>query len=270
MGDELKQILVLAGAGLSAGAGVPTFRSDDGAWQIGDGLQNALQINEYMGKPKARKIVWDWLRSVALADVKPSAAHMALKKLDSGGALAGVLTQNIDSLELKAGIDPAKVWQIHGSVDEAVCTRCWRRQPLADVLSELYDGGEWSWDSGKTVAEVDSHALHCHEWSAKKNKPCGGVLKPGIVFYGESVRSEAWSNARSALFHVDELWCVGTSLEVWPAADLPRMAVSLGKTVKVVSTGSVGLDGVRSSAWEKITGTADEAVPRLVEAALAG
>lgn len=266
----MRQILVLAGAGLSAGAGVPTFRSDEGEWRIGDDLQNALQINEYMSKPKARKVVWDWLHSMLLADVQSSAAHMALEKLNEAGALAGILTQNIDSLELKAGVAPAKVWQIHGSVDEAVCTRCWRKQPLTDVLRELYGGGKWSWGSGKTVAEVDDHVLHCHEWNTKKNKPCGGVLKPGFVFYGESVRSEAWRNARSVLFHVDELWCIGTSLEVWPAADLPRMAVSLGKTVRVVSTGAVRLDGVEPSAWEKITETADEAVPRLVEAALAG
>lgn len=69
-------------------------------------------------------------------------------------------------------------------------------------------------------------------------------------------------------FYADELWCVGTSLEVHPAADLPRMAVSLGKTVRVVSTGVVNIEGVKPAAWEKVTATADDAVPKLVDMVL--
>ena len=66
----------------------------------------------------------------------------------------------------------------------------------------------------------------------------------------------------TALPYADELWCVGTSLQVWPAADLPCMAASLGKTVRVVSTGAVSVDGVESGSWEKISKPADEAPPR--------
>ena len=73
----VKKILVLVGAGLSAGSGIPTFRTDDGDWQAGMDLQSALQINEYMGRPKARKIVWDWLRSADFSHRKPTIAHEA-------------------------------------------------------------------------------------------------------------------------------------------------------------------------------------------------
>ena len=95
-----------------------------------------------------------------------------------------------------------------------------------------------------------------------------GCLIPVVVFYGEGIDRKAWSNARSALFYADELWCVGASLEVHPAADLPRMAVSLGKTVRVVSTGVVNIEGVKPAAWEKVTATADDAVPKLVDMVL--
>lgn len=245
---------------------MPTFRSSDGRWQVGDDLQSALQINEYMSKPRSRKIVWDWVRSLAGTDPEPSAAHMALKKLDDAGALLGVLTQNIDSLELKAGVDPARVWQIHGSLDKAYCARCHASQPMSAVLDRLRVARE----SGATVAEAFDGELRCREWNYKKGKPCNGLLKPGFVFYGEQVRQGAWNDARAALLYADELWCVGTSLQVWPAADLPCMAASLGKTVRVVSTGAASVGGVGSGSWEKISKPADEALPELVGRVLAG
>ncbi len=264
----VKKILVLVGVGLSAGSGIPTFRTDDGDWQAGMDLQSALQINEYMGRPKARKIVWDRLRSADFSHREPTIAHEALARLDEAGSLLGVLTQNIDSPEQEAGVSPLKVWQVHGSAGETVCDRCEHERPTREILDALYGQREWSWTGGKTLAEVDAHVLHCQQWNAKKSKPCGGVIKPCVVFYGEGIDRKAWSNARSALFYADELWCVGASLEVHPAADLPRMAVSLGKTVRVVSTGVVNIEGVKPAAWEKVTATADDAAPKLVDMVL--
>lgn len=264
--------MVLAGAGLSAGSGVPTFRSPNGAWAIGEDLRQALQIGHYMTRPKARKVVWDWIHGFYEMDPEPSIAHEALARLAKAGGLIGVLTQNVDGLEARAGVPVDKVWTLHGGLDYAYCQRCYAKTPVLEILGTLYgmdgagDPAEWVYDGLHTVPQVDKQVLSCHEWSERKGKPCGGVLKPGIVFYGEDVRREAWSNAVHALQYLDELWVVGTSLNVWPAADLPKMAITIGKTVKVVDPSpSAVIDGVPRDSWTKITATADEALPSMVD-----
>lgn len=270
----MKQILVLAGAGLSASAGLSPFRNETGKWNVGEDLQTALQIGHYMTRPKARKTVWDWIHDADIENKQPTAAHLALKKLSDAGGLIGILTQNIDGLELKAGIPESKVWQIHGYLKTTYCQRCFYASDTRSIIELLYSDGskydmeDWSYEtSGKTIPEIDDKILHCCEWNHKKNKKCNGVLKPGIVFYGEDVRKDAWTAATSAIYYADELWVLGTSLNVHPAAELPKMAASWGKTVRIVSLGDVDSENVPRDAI-MYREPVDDAVNKLVEDAM--
>ena len=242
--DAKRQICVLIGAGMSAGAGIPTFRGEGGEWMTERKVRKAFEIDNFKNSAELRSVLWRWLADSPAWNAKPTRAHWLLKQLDDAGHLRAVLTQNFDMLEKRAGIRQGKIRQLHGRIDRSVCLACRRYFDTRDLLML---GDNFAPDAGGD--------LRCPD--------CGGIIKPDIVFFGESL-DELMLRYISGMDipACDELWCIGSSLAVYPVASIPVQARRFDKHIVIVSTDKTELD---SLADEIIRQPADIAVPVLVE-----
>lgn len=282
--DVKKQICVLIGAGMSAGAGIPTFRGKGGEWTTERQVREAFEIEKFKADAELRSILWHWLADSPAWNAKPTRAHWLLKQLDDTGHLVSIMTQNFDMLEKKAGIRQGKIRQLHGRMDRSACLSCGRHFDTREVINEMTDQsssaplrGELSqaerategFDlSGEAIASVTPKTQHSpdKEPSERLFDPhcpdCGGIIKPDIVFFGEPLDEMMLKYIGGMDIPVcDELWCIGTSLLVHPAADIPLHAKSFDKRIVIVSTGKTELDDI---ADEIIHLPADRAVAVLV------
>jgi NAD-dependent deacetylase len=225
--------VALTGAGVSTESGIPDFRSPKGMWARFDPLEYAT-LGAFQRDPEK---VWRFYapRFSLLTDAEPNRAHLVLAELESFGLLRAVITQNIDLLHERAG--SCEVVEVHGSIRTSTCLSCGARYPLAEVLGLL-----------------DAGAPRC--------TACSEVLKPDVVFFDELLPDEAIDRAYELAGKARLLLVVGSSLQVWPVAELPLVTLRAGGKVGVVNEGSTSVD---DSAELKLTGKAGE----ILEATLA-
>ena len=278
--DLDKQICVLVGAGMSAGAGIPTFRGNNGAWQTEQKVRQAFEIDNFIHDQDMRRALWNWLAKSPAWKAQPTRAHWLLKRLDDAGHLVSIMTQNFDMLEKRAGIRQGKIRQLHGRMDRSVCLSCGRYFDTHEIIANnlvlpLDRRNARGISSRSTLGQPEVRRSEGAERSeadeAKESEElldphcpdCSGIIKPDIVFFGEPL-DEAMLKyiAGMDIPACDELWCIGTSLLVHPAADIPIHARDLGKRVVIVSTAPTELDSV---ADEIIPLPADQAVAILVD-----
>jgi NAD-dependent deacetylase len=209
-------VVALTGAGISVPSGIPDFRSrGTGLWENVDPMEVA-HIDVFRRDP-AR--FWHFYgdRFTTLRDKRPNAAHHVLAELERQGRLAAVVTQNIDGLHAAAGT--RELVEVHGSIARSRCWECGRPYELEDVRSRL-------------AADPDG-VPRCD---------CGGALKPGVVLFGEYLPAGAMERASKLAAGADLLLCVGSSLEVYPVAGLPRVTLAAGGQVAIVTIGQTPYD----------------------------
>jgi len=241
---QVKNVLVLSGAGVSVSAGIPDFRTP------GTGLYDNLQkynlpypeavfdVNFYRQNPypfqSLAKEIWP-----GTAGHSPTVAHCFVKLLESKGLLLRNYTQNIDGLEVLAGVHPSKVLECHGHFRNAHCIDC--RIPFDGEACKtlmLYDNHE----SDESDQESDSEHQQNQSYlpygrfpqvpSRARTKPpptcpaCGGYVKPSIVFFGEGLPPEFAQNINRDLAQCDLLIVMGTSLKVQPVSLIPEILPS--------------------------------------------
>ena len=222
-------VVVLTGAGISAESGVPTFRGQGGLWK--QFRAEDLATPEAFGRDPRR--VWEWYdsRRAALAQVAPNAGHRALAELEARKPRFTLVTQNVDGLHDRAG--SRNVVKLHGDIWELRCLRC----------------GKERRDERTPLPELPPRC------------DCGGMLRPGVVWFGEPLPAEAWDLAQKATRAAEVLLVVGTSATVYPAAALVPLAMSAGARViecNVEETPfSSGLD-------RSLRGRAGELLPQLI------
>jgi NAD-dependent deacetylase len=209
-------VVALTGAGISVPSGIPDFRSPQtGLWENVDPMEVA-HISVWSRDP-ARFWGFYGQRFTVLDGKRPNGAHQALVELEARGLLEAVITQNIDGLHAAAGTaDPIEV---HGSVATASCLDCGASYPLADVRERL-------------GADPDG-IPRCD---------CGLPLKPDVVLFGELLPETAMERAYGLAARADLLLCVGSSLEVWPVAELPQVTLDHGGAVAIVTIGPTPYD----------------------------
>jgi NAD-dependent deacetylase len=211
-----RRAVALTGAGISVPSGIPDFRTPGtGLWENVDPMRVA-HIDAFRADPAT---FWHFYgqRFDTLDDKEPNPAHHALAELERRGLLRAVITQNIDRLHRKAGTtDPIEV---HGSIDSSSCLRCRARYPLQEVRERL--------------AEDSAGVPRCD---------CGEPLKPDVVLFGELLPAEALARADRLAREADLMLCVGSSLEVYPVADLPTRTLAVGGKVAIVTQGPTPLD----------------------------
>ena len=229
-----ERIVALTGAGISVPSGIPDFRTPgEGMWEEVDPMKVA-NIDAFHRDTRA---FWDFYRPRfdMLSDKRPNAAHLALVDLERAGRLDAVITQNIDRLHRSAGT--RELIEVHGSVDTSSCTTCGASWPLERV-GELFD------EEGIAVCPG-----------------CFGKVKPDVVLFGEMLPVEAIQRARELAESADLMLCVGSSLEVFPAAGLPELTLAHGGSIAVLTIGPTPYDG---DAHVRLHDDVAEVLPALV------
>lgn len=213
---EAPSVVALTGAGISVPSGIPDFRSPGtGMWAGVDPMEVA-HIDAFRRDPVA---FWRFYgdRFATLRDKRPNGAHHALAELERRGRLEAVITQNIDGLHEAAGI--ADLIEVHGSIAHASCLVCGERRELADVRVRLESAPDG-------VPRCDG----------------GHALKPDVVLFGEFLPEPALARASALAAAADLLLCIGSSLEVYPVAQLPQLTLAAGGRVAIVTQGPTPYD----------------------------
>ena len=235
-----KRIIVFTGAGVSTESGISDFRSPGGLWEKYDPAEFTYQ--KFLRSAENRKQHWQIYRSGIFMDenVKPNAAHYAIAELQRMGKLECVITQNVDNLHQRAGVPEEKVIELHGNMKWVKCLSCGKRTPMDEVV--------------KMMAAEGIEDPHC--------KDCQGILKPGGIFFGESLPEKALREATSYSTHCDLFIVIGSTLVVTPAAFMPSYAVESGAKLAIINLSSTPLD---RQANILIRGKAGEVMSQVVE-----
>jgi NAD-dependent deacetylase len=225
--------VVLTGAGVSTESGIPDFRSPTGIWADFDPFEYAT-ADAFRRNPEK---VWTFYapRFSMLTDTEPNRAHLALAELERHGLVQAIVTQNIDLLHERAG--SRDVIEVHGSIRTSSCPGCAATYPLERVLELL---------------------------PLPRCPDCGAVLKPDVVFFDELLPVEAIDRAYELAGAARLLLVVGSSLEVWPVAELPLVTLRAGGRVAVVNKGSTHVDGRATLKLDMSAGDALEAAAALL------
>jgi NAD-dependent deacetylase len=237
--DEAERVVVLTGAGISTDSGIPDFRGPQGVWTKDPAAEKRADLRYYMSDPDIRRSSWQQrLRHPTLA-AEPNAGHRALVELERRGKLHALLTQNIDSLHHAAGSDPALVVELHGHMREVVCMSCDERAPMERALDRVRAG------------EDDPPC-----------RSCGGILKSATISFGQNLVADDLRRADLAARECDLLLAVGSTLSVFPAADVVPLAIANGASVVILNGSPTAMDPIADVV---IRGRIGEVLPRLVE-----
>ncbi len=238
--------MVLTGAGISTDSGIPDFRGPQGVWTKNPGAEKMATLQAYVSDPELRQRSWQNRLTSPMWDSEPNAGHAALVALERSGRLDTLVTQNIDGLHQKAGTDPARVVEIHGTALDVMCLRCGDRQP-AEPVHERVRGGEA--DPACTATGRDGEA-------------CGGILKSATISFGQSLVAEDLFRAEQAAAACDLMLAVGSTLAVFPAAGLVPVAVQHGAVLVIVNGGPTDMD---SLADVVVSGSISDVLAQMVE-----
>ena len=227
------RIVAFTGAGFSAESGISTFRGAGGLWSKYDPDIYA-NINIFM---QDSTYYWNFFkdeRYPVIKKAKPNDGHYALVELEKRGKLYRVITQNIDGLHQEAG--QSDVIELHGNTRKIYCLSCGKTYSMDEIYEKL-----------------------------KKELPpkcsCGGNLKPGTVLFGESLPQHALEMARLAAENCDLFLVLGSSLVVYPAASMPRIAKKKGATLAIINIDPTPLD---STADIVINDSASKVLSKLI------
>jgi NAD-dependent deacetylase len=243
LGELLKgarRCLVFTGAGISTASGIPDFRGPTGIWKT----RQPVFYQDFMASSAARAEYWEFkLQGYPLfRDAKPNRTHHAVVELERAGRLECVVTQNVDGLHQAAGTSEGKLIELHGTNTEVECTRCKAREAPERAMQDF---------------ETTRAPPQCLK--------CGAILKPAVVMFGESLRSNDLERARKASADADLIVALGSSLVVTPAADIPLVGARRGTPYVIINQGETAHDEL---ATLRIDGDVSAVFPAAVAAIL--
>jgi len=202
---ESKKLVVFTGAGFSTESGIPDFRSPGGVWDKFDpsefNYHNILRSEEIREKYwRMHKMMWETIR-----DAQPNIGHHAVTDLYNMGKLDCIITQNTDGLHQKSGIPEELVIELHGTMQWVDCLDCKQRYPRARVHDKML--------AGENIPLCDS---------------CNGILKPATIAFGQAMPQQETREAERRSADCDLFLAAGSSLLVYPAAQMPLIAKDSG------------------------------------------
>jgi len=260
--DRHERLFVLTGAGCSTASGIPDYRDTDGEWK----RAQPVTLQDFLASAHTRKRYWarglvGWQR---LRGAQPNAAHRSLAALERRGRVEQLVTQNVDGLHQAAG--SFNVIDLHGRADAVRCLACARRTPRADLQIELLRRNPRFADLDALAApdgDADLEEVDFAAFDVPDCGVCGGLLKPDVVFYGESVPRERVQLAFNALECADAMLIVGSSLMVLSGFRFARAMAEAGRPIAAVNLGRTRADDLLSL---KVTERCDDALAFLLGA----
>ena len=223
------RIAALTGAGISAESGIPTFRGAGGLWRRYK-AENLATPDAFARDPK---LIWEWYnwRREVIAGLEPNAGHRALAKIEEGSREFTLITQNVDGLHDRAG--SRNILKVHGDIWMIRCTACSAER--TDLRTPL-----------GSIPPLCS---------------CGGLERPGVVWFGEALPERLWASAQRAAVDADVLLVVGTSAVVYPAAGLVNLAKSTNAKVVEINIEETPISGLVDYS---LRAPAAEVLPQLI------
>ncbi|MFF0889626.1 NAD-dependent deacetylase [Streptomyces sp. NPDC003456] len=237
-------VALLTGAGVSTDSGIPDYRGPNGLWRRDPEAEKLVTYEYYMSDPEIRRRSWRMRWETGVLGAEPNAAHRAVAELERSGVPVRVITQNVDGLHQLAGMPARKVYELHGTAREFVCTACHVRGPMEEALARVEAG------------EADPPCVRC-----------GGILKPATVMFGERLDPVVLGEAAAVAKACQVFVAAGTSLQVQPAAGLAGVAADHGARLIVVNAEPTPYDDLADEVVRDPIGTA---LPALLRALAAG
>jgi NAD-dependent deacetylase len=213
---DARSVVALTGAGISVPSGIPDFRSPGtGLWQNVNPMEVA-HIDAFRRDPER---FWSFYgqRFHTLRDKRPNRAHEILAELERVGMIDAVITQNIDQLHSRAGTE--ELIEVHGTISHSSCLSCGTRFPIETVQARL--------------ASDSAGIPRCN---------CGEALKPDVVLFGEYLPPDPLARAEELASAADLMLCIGSSLEVYPVAQLPALTLAGGGRIAILTQGPTSYD----------------------------
>lgn len=237
------RLFVLTGAGCSTDSGIPDYRDANGSWKRSPpvGFQAFMSGAAVRQRYWARSFVgWHRFRRAG-----PNGAHEALAKLEQQGRLKLLVTQNVDGLHQAAGC--VQVIDLHGRLDRVRCMDCESLISREELQAELpRRNSAWMTIAGHPApdGDTDLEGLPFGEFEVPSCSRCGGILKPDVVFFGESVPRDRVETAMQQLEHADAVLVVGSSLMLYSGYRFVHAAAQSGKPIAAVNLGRTRADGL--------------------------
>lgn len=256
------RLLILTGAGLSTGSGIPAYRDGDGRWLRRD----PILYQDFVASALARRRYWarSFFGWRLMRQAQVNGAHIALARLEAAGRLSLLVTQNVDGLHERAG--SRQVVELHGRLSRVACLKCGHRVER-DVLQQRLEQLNPDWQpevlgynpDGDVELDVSAYP----GFQVADCERCGGPLKPEVVFFGESVPAPRIAAIRDALRDSDAVLVLGSSLVVMSGYRIVREAVAAGLPVVAVNQGRTRADDLLRF---KLDADCTQVLPRLVDA----
>ena len=247
--DRARRLVALTGAGISTESGIPDYRSLNGVWS----KQAPIYYSDFVRNPAVRRRYW--ARSLngyrRFRDARPNTGHLALARMEEAGRLHYLITQNVDRLHTKAG--SRKVVELHGENSTVQCMDCGYREPRTQTQERL------EWDNRHLRLPADETG-DAEEVEVPLCLKCGGLVKPGVVFFGEPVPADVTQKAFELVGVADALLVVGSSLTVWSGYRLARAAREQGKPLYILNIGPTRADSEATLKVEAPSGEALRAI----------
>ena len=209
---QSEKVVVFTGAGISTESGIPDFRSPGGIWDRYD--PNELTYQKFLSSQASREKYWERQKLLwpIIAAANPNAGHLAIAELYKMGKLDCIITQDGDSLHQRAGVPAEMVIELHGTWTRALCLGCGRKYPSEEVQVRL--------EAGEKVPTCEA---------------CGGIMKPDVIQFGQAMPEKETAEAQRRAAGCDLLMAIGSSLVVYPAAQMPLIAKENGAKLVIIN-----------------------------------
>lgn len=239
--DRHRRLLVLTGAGISTGSGIPDYRDANGDWKRPQPVQYRDFITRHATRQRywARSLVgWPWF-----SRAEPNRCHAVLADWEDKGRIAHLVTQNVDRLHQRAG--SRQVTDLHGRLDRVICLDCGSSRPRDEVQAWLLQHNPGFADRSAAIApdgDADLADADIDGLQVPVCDHCGGMLKPDVVFFGEAIPRPRVETTLDALHGADALLVIGSSLMVYSGFRYCRVAAEHGTPIAAINPGRTRAD----------------------------
>ncbi len=237
--QDAERVVVLTGAGISTDSGIPDFRGPNGVWTRDPEAEKLATIDHYLSDSAIRAKAWQRRLETLSTTYEPNEGHRALVRLEARGVLDTLITQNVDGLHLAAGTSRDRLVEIHGTTSDVMCLDCDDRAPIEAALDRVRSG------------EADPPC-----------RSCGGILKAATISFGQGLVADDLARADAAARRADLMLAVGTTLGVYPIANVVPLAKAHGAPVIIVNGGPTEMDDL---ADVRLEGSISDLLPALID-----
>ena len=235
--EESTSIVVLTGAGISTDSGIPDFRGPQGVWTKNPQAEKMATLDHYMSDPAVRRESWKRRAESKYPEREANAGHRALAQLERRAKLDLLITQNVDGLHLLAGTSSERLVEIHGNVREVTCMDCGERAAMERALARVRAG------------EEDPSC-----------RSCGGILKSATISFGQGLVQKDLIRSEEAAQSCDLLLAIGSTLGVFPIANVVPVAKSAGARIVILNAEPTQMDPLGDVV---IRGSISDVLPRI-------